>query len=269
MTGYDESNYSHTPRILLFDIECTPMLGYTWGKWQQNVLKFTEDWWMLSFAYRWYGTNEKVKVRSLPMFPGYEDDLKNDEHLVKEMWELMNEADIVIAHNGDKFDVKKVNARFAVHGLPRPTPGQSVDTLKVARQSFAFSSNSLNDLGQFLDLGQKLSHAGFDLWLGCMAGEKKSWKIMEAYNKQDVVLLEQVYERFKKDGWIPRHPDIAILSGINNGCPICGSTERVKNGFYPTTAYRYQKYICKNDECQHHYRSAFAEPGSRSSYRRI
>lgn len=266
MTGYDESDYRHEPRILLFDIECTPLVAYSWGpKYNVNLIKIIKDWNMLSFAYRWYGTKEKTKVVSLPQFEGYEDDLENDYHVVKALWELFDEADIVIAHNGNKFDIKKIQARFAVHGLGRPSPIKSVDTVQVSRRQFGFASHSLNDLGAFLGLGQKLTHTGFELWEDCMAGDPKAWKLMEKYNVQDVVLLEQVYEKFLMEGWIVNHPNLALLSGENQACPACRSHERTKNGTAITTAYRFQQWKCSN--CGSYYRSRMSTPGSRSEYR--
>ncbi len=241
-TGYDTSDYTHEPRILIFDIETTPFIGYTWGKWQQNVIKFIEEWHLLCFAYKWYGEDEVTVVSQRQFERDYARNRKDDRRVAQEMWKLLDEADIVIAHNGDQFDIKKVNARFAVHGMSRPAPFQSIDTKKVAQRSFNFGSNSLNDLGDFLNLGQKLTHTGFDLWVGCMGGDEGSWQMMEDYNKQDVVLLQQVYERFLNDGWILNHPDMALLSGQNEGCPTCASTDRQKRGFKTTTAYWYRWY---------------------------
>ncbi len=260
------SKYDREPRVLFFDIETTPFVGYTWGKWQQNVIKFDEYWHLLCFAYKWQGEDE-VHVVGQDDFPReYKRNRKDDRRVAKELWKLFDEADVLVGHNGDQFDIKKVHARFAIHGMGRPAPSLTVDTKKVASRNFNFGSNSLNDLGDMLGLGQKLTHTGFDLWLGCMAGNPESWEMMKAYNQQDVILLEQVYDKFLMEGWIDNHPNMALISGRLNNCPKClaPANRQMRRGFRTTTAYRYQQYQCQ--ECGSYHRVRVAERDSRPKY---
>lgn len=97
------------PRILFIDIETAPNIGYTWGKWETDVMAFLENWYILCFSYCWL--DEKVKCVSIPDFHGYKK-TRNDKEVVKRMWDLLNEADVVVAQNGDNFDIKKINTRF-------------------------------------------------------------------------------------------------------------------------------------------------------------
>lgn len=202
--------------ILIFDIESSPNLGYAWGKYEQNILGYVRESYMLCYAYKWYCESE-TKVVALPDFSSYKRDKANDKALVKSLWDLFNMADVIIAHNGDKFDIKYSNGRFLVHGLTPPTTYKTVDTLKVARSKFKLNSNSLNDLGKILNVGKKVETGGFDLWLDCMAGRKDAWERMKEYNKQDVDLLTLVYEKLRP--WVKNHPNIAE-GGINT-CPHC------------------------------------------------
>lgn len=247
-------------KILLFDIESTPFIGYTWGKWQQNVIDFVEEWHLLCFAYKWIG-EDGVHVVSQPQFHrSYARNRRDDRQVAQAIWKLLDEADIVVAHNGDKFDIKKVNARFAVHGLGRPSPFHTIDTKKIASKHFSFGSNSLNDLGHFLNLGEKLHHTGFDLWAGCMAGDERSWRMMEAYNKQDVRLLEKLYFKFRNEGWITNHPNVAILGEDEHVCPTCGAPESalMKRGTKKTRTLTYQQWHCQ--QCKSYSRSRLALP---------
>lgn len=155
-------------KILLFDIETAPIVGYTWGLWEQNVIDTKEEWYMLTFSYKWLG-EKTTHVLSLPDLPTYKLDPKNDCELVAKLWELFDEADVVIAHNGDAFDIKKANIRFIKHGFTPPTPYKSIDTKKVAKSVFKFDSNKLDNLGKFLGLGEKLEtggglSCGSDVW---------------------------------------------------------------------------------------------------------
>lgn len=233
---------AHKPKILLFDIEITPSLGYTWGKYQQDVIEFNKDWYFLCFAYKWLGS-QQVRACSLPDFPLYKKDKENDYELIKKLWELFDKAEIICGHNCDEFDIKKANARFAVHGLKPPTPFKSIDTLKIAKRHFQFTSNKLGDLAKHFGLGQKLNTGGFELWRGCMIGDKKSWKKMVEYNKQDVVLLEKLYRLFQP--WAVAHPNLNIY-GEKNDCPGCGSPRMWRRGFDVTRVSKCQKYQCQD-----------------------
>jgi DNA polymerase elongation subunit (family B) len=141
-------------KILFIDIENTPSLGYVWGKWDQNVIDFTADWHLLSFSWQWAAT-KTVHVLGLVDFPAhYRANPENDYHLVEKLWHLLDEADIVIGHNVDRFDIRKINTRFLAHGMPPPSPYRTVDTLKIAKKYFRFDSNKLDDLGRCLGVGR-------------------------------------------------------------------------------------------------------------------
>lgn len=140
------------------------------------------------------------------------------------MHELLNDADVVIAHNGDSFDIKKINARFIIHKLAPPSPYRTIDTKREAKKIAGFDSNSLNNLGIDMDEGEKIKHRGFDMWEGCMAGKKRDWNDMKRYNKQDVDLLEKVYLRLRP--WMKTHPNISS----NGNCPKCNSAKVQRRG---------------------------------------
>lgn len=230
------------PRVLIYDIETSPNLGWIWGKWEQNVIKFEQEWHMLCFAYKWLG-EKATHVVALPDFEGYKKDPTNDRDLVKVLWDLFEEADVVIAHNGNQFDQRKSNARFLAHGFDPPVPYVAIDTLKVARRYFNFNSNKLGDLGEVLRVGAKAETGGFDTWLGCMNGNRNSWAKMKKYNKQDVVLLEKVYLRLRP--WIDNHPGMNILTGRLDACPKCSHGVLQKRGFKFTKTLTYQRYQCQ------------------------
>ena len=225
-------------KILLYDLETTPNLAYVWGKFEQNVIAFEKEWEILCFAYKWYGEKE-VQC--------FARDGKDDYTLLKRLYKLFKEADVIIAHNGDNFDQKKVNARLIYHGFSPPKIMRSIDTKKIAKRYFAFNSNSLNDLGTHLGLGKKVETGGFELWRRCMLGCKKSWKKMMKYNKQDVVLLEKVYKKFLP--WIQDHPNVAKVNEVKENkfgiCPNCGSAHVWKGGIRASNMQLRQQWQCK------------------------
>lgn len=231
-------------KILLFDIETMANLAWVWGKYDQNVIKFEQEWYMLTFAYKWFG-DKKAKALTLPDFKLYKKDSKSDLELSKALWNLLDEADIVVGHNSDKFDLKKANARFIHHDLAPPTPYKSIDTLKIARRYFKFNSNKLDDLGENLEIGRKLPHTGFSLWYGAaVEGNKKDWKMMADYNAQDVDLLEDLYIKVRP--WITTHPNLNLLEGTIHTCPNCASIELHRKGYYMTRVTKRARYQCQD-----------------------
>jgi uncharacterized protein YprB with RNaseH-like and TPR domain len=199
------------------------------------------DWFMLSFSWKVLG-EKTTHVKGLIDYPGYKSKKDNDKKLMQDIWKVLDEADIVIGHNLDRFDIRKINARFLIHGLPPPSPYRTVDTLKISRKAFKFNSNSLDDLGHSLGLGRKLKHIGFALWLGCMNGDKKSWDVMLRYNALDVDLLEKVY--FTMRPWATSHAN--VNRGDRDACPKCGSKDILKRGFNYTLYTTTQRFQCKS-----------------------
>lgn len=231
-------------KILLLDIETTPNISYTWGKYEQDVIAFLQESYILSISYKWLG-DKKVQAKALPNFSGYTKNRNNDKKLIEFIWELLDEADIVIAQNGDRFDLRKINARFLYHGLTPPSPYKTVDTLKLVRKYFMLNSNRLGDVAKYLGIGGKVETGGHRLWLDCMAGIPKAWTKMIEYNKQDVVLLEEVYMVLRT--WATNHPNLNHLQGTTHSCPNCGSDKVTRRGFGFTKTRKYQRFQC--NEC--------------------
>lgn len=220
-------------------MEVAPSLGYTWGAWEQNVIEFKKDWFILSFSAKWLGEKEVISY-SLPDFPLYKRDKTNDREIVKKLWELFDKAEVLVAHNGDSYDQKKSFARFLIHNLPPPSPYKTIDTLKLARRYCKFDSNRLDDLARQLKLGRKVIHTGKDLWFKCMAGDLKAWKMMVRYNKMDVILLEKLYLKLRP--FVQNHPHYVGYKTCHN----CGSPRVIKRGFDRLVGFRKQRYCCQS-----------------------
>ena len=228
-------------KVLFFDIETAPNLSYVWGQWQQDVIDHAQEWYMICFSYKWED-QKKTQVVSLDDFPLYNKEPENDFEVVYKLWQLLNEADIVIGHNSDAFDIKKANARFAYHNIGPTNHYQTVDTLKIARRYFKFNSNRLGHLGEHLGLGGKETTGGFQTWAGCMKGDPKAWATMKKYAKQDVDLLVDVYERLRP--WATNHPNRNVIDATSHACPTCGSNKLQKRGNRRTRTMVYRQLQC-------------------------
>lgn len=235
------------PSVVLLDIETSPIMGYTWETWDASVLRILEPSKIISVA--WKELHDKdTTCKCIADYKGYKSGVVNDEALVKEVWSVLDKADVVIAHHGKPFDIKKLNARFIFHGLTAPSAYKVVDTKASASKYFKFDSNSLNNLGLYFGLGSKINNGGFDLWVRCIAGDKSAWKQMKEYNTQDVVLLEKIYLKLRP--FIENHPNLSIVSGTSTSndpsCPSCLSSNVSKRGFSVTRTGKKQRFQCSD-----------------------
>jgi hypothetical protein len=230
---------NNKPKVYLIDIETSPIMGYTWGTYDQSVLKILEPSKIISVAWKELGSDETI-VKCIADYPGYKKGVIDD---------ILDDADVLIAHHGDSFDIKKLNARFVWHKLHAPSSYQTVDTLKVAKKHFKFDSNSLNNLGMYFNLGEKIENGGFGLWVKCIAGDPVAWEKMKAYNAQDVDLLEKVYLVLRP--YQTNHPNLNLMvdkpvSDHGVECPSCLSTSMTKRGYAVSRTGKKQRYQCQD-----------------------
>lgn len=232
------------PKVLLLDIETSPILAHVWALFDQNVAlnQIEREWFVLSWSAKWLG-DPPSKI--MYMDQRRAKDIENDSRILKEIWALLDDADIVITQNGKKFDIKKLNARFMAHGFQPPSSFKQIDTLVIAKKYFAFTSNKLEWMtGKFCKKHKKSQHKkypGFMLWSECLKGNIEAWKEMEKYNKADVTSLEELY--YKLIPWDSSLNFNLYHEGTENTCK-CGSTKFIKKGFHYTSTGRYQRFRC-------------------------
>jgi len=217
-------------KMLFFDLETSPILGYAWQTWEARILSIERGTGLLSFAYKI--NDGKTKVVSIRTH--------TEKEMVHLLWSLIDEADVLCAQNGDRFDIRVANRFFIKYRMRPPAPYKTVDTLKMARKSFRFDSNKLDNLAEFL-LGERKIQTDFQLWQDCMAGDKKALKRMEKYCKHDVDLLYRVYQELKP--WHTGHPNHNLYDGTAHKCPVCGGKTQ-RRGFMYTRVGKYQRYQC-------------------------
>lgn len=247
LSGEKEAEQSDGPRILVFDIETSPLVVYSWGVYQQfiNPDNVINDWYVISWAAKWLNSNEIISN----VLTAKEAQESDDRRIVSRLWELFDAADIIIAHNCDRFDKRKMNWRFLIHGFPPPLSSKTIDTLKVARKYFSATSNKLDYLTNALSIGKKSETGGLDLWKDCMSGDKKALEKMLNYNINDILILERVYLLLQP--WITNHPNLGLYNSDNTVvCPACGSTEiETYEKIITTAANAYYQYRCNS--CSH------------------
>lgn len=215
------------PKILVIDIETAPIVALVWKIWEENVglEQIVHDSSILSFGAKWLGDSKMIYHDTSGRGA---DRARDDLVLMQPLWDLLHEADIVVAQNGQAFDLKRIDARLIKHGFPPYSPIKQVDTLLSARRRFKFTSNKLEWMAQQLTDARKSKHhkfPGFELWLECLKDNPEAWKEMRKYNLLDVTACEKVYLRLVP--WTATHPNIAVGAGH---CPACGKGKTVAIG---------------------------------------
>lgn len=194
----------------------------------------------MSFAAKWLDGDEIIY---------HENRKADDSAIVYHLYSLLDECDVVVAHNGARFDLPTIIGRGVIHGYRPPSPYFVVDTLLVARRELRLVSNSLANLCVELDLPRKGGHKkypGFELWLACLRGEDDAWQEMKEYNIDDIKSLEALYLRLRP--YMRHHPNIARVDHDGDvACPKCGSTNIQFRGYYYTKAgICYRRFQCND-----------------------
>ena len=205
-----------SPLLLFIDIETAPALSFLWSMFAKGPINHemqvqrTE---ILGFCGKWLGRGEVFGMD------------RRDDNMLNNLWFLLDAADYVCAHNGDRFDIKRINSEFLLKGFKPPSPYKQIDTLKMVKRTFGFDSNRLDYLSRVLFGEKKEKHDGFDTWLGCMRDDPDAWNTMMHYNEKDVLLLERLYMKIR--AWDKSHPNMLLGSGRDMpdvpACTTCGS----------------------------------------------
>ena len=243
------------PWILVYDLETSPILGWVWSLWENNLAlnQIEKDWEILSFSAKWYQDPKTKEVYGphnniIYMDQRNNKEIINDKKMLKALWDLVNDSDIVLTQNGVSFDNKKLAAKFLEAGLTPPSPSRQIDTKKIMSSAFALTSNKLEYATEKFNIKfKKIKNSGFSLWTRCMKGELKAWKEMEKYNKYDILSLEELHHRLAP--WNKNPINFSMyrndLDKLDLRC-TCGSSNLQRRGFSVTTAGKFTRYQCQD-----------------------
>lgn len=234
-------------KVLILDIETSPLLVYVWNLKDQYVglNQMVRDWHIMAWSAKWLGE----PASAIRYYDQRNLKVGNDLPILRPLWRLLNEADIVLTQNGKSFDAKKINARFMLHGMQPPSPYKHLDTYLIVRNAASFTSHSLEYLSEkFCTKYKKLSHAkfpGLSLWLECLKGNKAAWDEMRLYNIHDVLATEELYEKVK--AWTPKTaPALFYVKDVSTKCRRCGKSDKMRRkGKEMTRRGFVQKYQCQ------------------------
>ena len=224
-------------RKIFYDLEVSQsIVGGYGGRYDFRVVKFIRPQELMCYSYKVDG-EKKIHFVHRWEFDTYHE-------FVGSLWELLDSADITIAHNGGAFDNRMANRFFVTEGFEPPKPRKSVDTLREAKRWFKFESNKLDDLGDFLGVGRKEKIGYADLEDDFMSGNpsKKTLSLLRKYNDQDIVVLEGIYNRMLP--YMASHPNMGDITQTDGICPKCGSEDVHPYGSSPRRSGRVVAYRC-------------------------
>jgi hypothetical protein len=234
---------NRTARILLLDIETSLMKFYGFSPRTEYIPHelMIEDWSILCWGAKWLFEPEVMGETVTP-----EEALaKNDKRILQGVWDLIDEADIIVTQNGINFDMKKLRSRFLLNGFFPFSAVQQVDTLKVSREVFGWSYNRLDALGQKFGIGKK-ADIEIEDWIRCSEGSQEHITKMFEYCKRDVApLLEDVYLRMLP--WINTHPNLGLYTDHDaDVCPKCEGQDLTWGDKYPTPQGMWLGFRCNS-----------------------
>jgi hypothetical protein len=231
------------PRIVLWDIETTPNTVAVFKLFGNDYLShdalLTERY-IICAAWKELGAKKVDAVSVLDDAKRFKKSPDDDYHVCSVIHGVLSKADVIIGHNGDRYDIKFTEARLLYHGFSPLPPIQKIDTLKIAKSRFLFNSNRLDYLAKFLGgRGKKPTPKG--LWMDVLKNDPKAIRTMVDYNKQDVDELEFVFNKLAP--YAKTHVNRQVYGDI--GCPRCGSTDFQSRGRAINAAQAYQRFQCK------------------------
>ena len=230
------------PKILNIDIETAQITFKGWGTGNQYVHenRIISNPYIICWQAKWLYDSKYMGACVTPK----EAVARDDERILKEAWKLIDEADIIVGHNVERFDLNTLNAHFAKHDMLPPSVYQTIDTLKHSRKVFRLPSQKQDYLTRFFSLPEKL-RTDIWLWDDCEAGDEKALARMFKYCKHDVGGLEELYLKLRP--WMKSHPNMVIYGDMTElRCSHCGSEDLKKNGIYYTMMNKYQTYRCND-----------------------
>jgi hypothetical protein len=230
------------PKILYIDIETLANVTYAFNLYdykKPNMIIKEKS--IITFAYKWAGEKTTKVVTALD-FQGTKKDPYNDKGLVEFITGVLNEADYVVGHYSDKFDMRFIRARALINNCIAPAPVATIDTYKLAKKYFHLNANRLDYIGKLLGLGGK-SKSGWDLWEKSAQGDLEAIKKMAAYNKRDVELLEAVF--LKMLPHVESNLNQRLFTDKTTSvCHNCGSDKIQKRGTIVNKLTKRQRYFC-------------------------
>lgn len=213
-------------RVLFFDCETTNLNG-NFG-------------YLLCISYKFKGG--KINTIKITDFPEFKKDPTNDKKVVEKFAPIFEQADMVVGWYSKKFDEPYINSRLLYHNLHPLASVPHIDAWWTCKSRLKLNSNRLASASAFLGVEEKTPLNG-RIWVQAMAGHKNAINYVVKHCEQDIVVLEQVYERLLP--LIDSHPNVNVGSASPDACPKCGTEGKLhKRGYRWARVSKTQRFKC-------------------------
>lgn len=235
------------PKILIWDIENSHNVVLSFDLYPEYIPhhNIIQERYIFCVSYKWYGQKKIHTISILDDPKRFKKDIHDDYYVVSEFRKILEKADAHVAHNGNKFDLPMFNGRMLKHGLKPVPKSKSIDTLLIARRYFRLNSNKLDYLAKYLDYEGKMQNPK-GLWIDCLNGNVKALKHMIKYNKQDIDILNFVFERLMPYIHNDQLNMGMFLKGARCVNATCGSRDiQWRGNFNLTRVNKYRRFQCQ------------------------
>lgn len=205
---------------------------------------------MTHFGHRDIMSDDPVVVKSCYDTKSWKKDILDDSDLVKYAVDILDDADIIIGHYSRKFDLPFIQTRALGHDLDVVDPKKKhVDTWAMARFKGKFQGNSMANICDYFDFGEKY-FVPKKVWRRANTGHIPSLKIITERCASDVEVTELMFRKLNQIA--PTQFNVNVITGDPSlACPCCGSINIKKKGYTePGLTGKFQRYICLEENCK-------------------
>ena len=239
-------------RVLILDVEMSKCIYYTFPSHRPvklNPKDKIQGQFMLTAAWKWWGEDEVHLASVLDDKRRFKKDPTDDFYVVSSLCDAVKEADIVVGHNSDAFDIKHLAFLAYKHDLEPLPVTHSIDTLKQARKRFKNDSLSMDAIVKARGLTYKTDVLNKNkVWNDATSGDPEAIKIIGEYNIDDVNVQEEMFEDMLP--WMVNIPSLHLVDGKEeNGrvCAKCGEKHNlIQRGVWYNKARnaKYHRFSC-------------------------
>lgn len=238
---------SKAPRILFLDLETAPSIVASFQRWNVNISPTSviqEGGWLISASWKFKGDSSVTNV----LATRHEAMQGSDSRLVSELYSAINQADILVAYNGKRFDFPVIRTRGLINKLAPHKQVRLFDPYDTVKK-MKFNSNKMQSITKYLNIQEHKIDTNMQLWLDCLDGDETALRAMATYNDQDVEVLEQVY--YDTLAYSTNHPNLNIYYDDDiKRCAVCASKDVKSTGnlVYNNNS-SFEEYSCNS--CGH------------------
>ena len=197
---------------------------------------------MYCMCSKWHGTKKVIVHRADDYGASF---WKGEKLMLKEMKEVLEQADIWVSWYGIKCDIPLINTRLLYHGLGILPNIKHIDLWKVCKYKLSLGSNSMKNVSEWLGFAERKTPLRFQEWYEALAGSTKAMNSIVKHCKADVLVLDEAYLELL--ALVSPRVSLNAITGDPDACPKCGVRGKLqKRGWNYAQVMRTRRFQCTN-----------------------